>query len=86
MDTEVIILSVSRDHEAVMLRTPSDPPLTGGGQRWQSGSIVGQETLPNMPSPTKQKKGGHAPSFIGELAAIHWIGLSQRLSWQYSQS
>ena len=56
MDTKVIILSVSRDHEAVMLRTPT-PPWPEGGQRWQSGSLVGEEALPNMPSPTT-KKGG----------------------------
>ena len=41
MDIVVIIISVSRDHEAVMLRN-QNPPLKGGGQRWQRGSIVGQ--------------------------------------------
>ena len=50
----------------------SDPPLTGGGQRWQSGSIVGQETLPNMPSPTK-KKGG--------TPLVHRGNCSHPLDW-----
>ena len=79
MDIVVIILSVSRDHEAVMLRT-QNPPLKGGGQRWQNGSIVGQGQASKHA--IANQKGGHAPSFIGENAAIHWIGLSQRLSWQ----
>ena len=83
MDIVVIILSVSRDREAVMLRT-QNPPLKGGGQRWQKGSIVGQGQASKHA--IANQKGGHAPSFIGENAAIHWIGLSQRLSWQYSQS
>ena len=83
MDIVVIILSVSRDHEAVMLRT-QNPPLKGGEQRWQRGSIVGQGQASKHA--IANQKGGHAPSFIGENAAIHWIGLSQRLSWQYSQS
>ena len=62
----------------------SEPPLKGGGQRWQKGSIVGQGQASKHA--IANQKGGHAPSFIGENAAIHWIGLSQRLSWQYSQS
>ena len=50
MDIVVVIISVSRDHEAVMLRQ-SDPPLEGGvdsdGKREASWA---REKLPNIPS------------------------------------
>ena len=71
----VVTISVNRNHEAVMLKK-SDPPPEGGwtvmayGKQCRPGKSF-QNTISNIQ---------HAPSFIGESAAIRLIGLSQRSS------
>ena len=73
MDIVVVIISGSRDPEAVMLKK-SDPPLEGG---W----IVMANRKQRRPGKSFQKyyrHYRHAPSFIGEDAAVLLIGLSLR--------
>ena len=65
MDIVVIISSISRDHKAVIAEK-SEPPIKGGTEMAKGEATKARDKLPNMPSPTKQNKGGHAPSFIGE--------------------
>ena len=74
----------SQSHDVVK----SDPPQKRGGTEMAGGSIVGQGQASKhaIANQIKLKKRGARPSFIGENAAIHRIGLSQRLSWQYSHS
>ena len=43
----------------------SEPPFKRGGQGWQKGSIVGQGQASKHA--IANQKGGHAPSFIGEM-------------------
>ena len=72
----VVTISVNRNHEAVM-SNKSDPPPRGGwtvmayGKQCRAGKSF-QNTTANTQ---------HAPSSIGEDAAIRLIGLSQRSSW-----
>ena len=61
-------ISVTRNHEAVMVKEP-DPPPEYGKQRRPGKNF--QNTIANI---------HHAPSFIGEDATIRLIGLSQRSS------
>ena len=75
MDIVVVIISVSSDHEAVMLRE-SDPPLEGG---WTVMAIRKQRR-PGKSFQKYHRQYRHAPSFIGEDAAILLIGLSLRNS------
>ena len=65
MDIVVIISSISRDHKAVIAEK-SGPPHQGGTEMAKGEATKARDKLPTMPSPTKQNKGGHAPSFIGE--------------------
>jgi len=75
MDIVVVIISVSRDHEVVMLRK-SDPPQEGG---WTV-MAYGKQRRPGKSFQEYHRQYRHAPSFIGEDAAIRLIGLSQRIS------
>ena len=52
----------------------SEPPFEGGASDDKEEAMKARERLPNMPSPTtNQIKGGHAPSFIGEMQpSIVW--------------
>ena len=71
----VVTISVNRNPEAVMLKK-SDPPPEGG---WTV-MAYGKQCRPGKSFQNTIANTQHAPSFIGEDAAIRLIGLSQQSS------
>ena len=72
----VVTISVNRNHEAVMLDSSQVPPEGG----WTV-MAYGKQCRPGKSFQNTIANTQHAPSFIGEDAAIRLIGLSQRSSY-----
>ena len=72
----VVTISVSRNHEAVMVQEPS-PPSGGVDCDGMREAAQGQGQTSKIPSQKIQ----HAPNFIGEDATIRLIDLSHQSSW-----
>ena len=71
----VVTISVSRNHEAVMVKGPGPPPRGGAASDGVREALQARENFQNTIANIQ-----HAPSFIGEIATSRLIGLSQRSS------
>ena len=67
MNVIVILLTVSCDHKSNEMVKEIRTPLEGGVSNDNEEAKKARERLPNMPSPTTNQTGEHAPSFIGEM-------------------
>ena len=65
MSVIVILLTVNCDHKSNGQRN-QNPPWKGGPTMTMRKQKA-RERLPNMPLPTRNQTGEHAPSFIGEM-------------------